>query len=56
MITEILKQIWELPWYKVLVIAMADDCIFFLKTWWFYVGIILIYMMFVFWYKGGRRR
>jgi len=46
---EILKQIYELPWYQVIVIAIADDVIVFLKIWPAYivlivVGIILIFL------------
>jgi len=37
---DILNMIWDLPWYKVLVIAAADDVILFIKLWWFYLIII----------------
>ena len=30
---EVLKQIWELPWYQVLIIAAADDAILLVKIW-----------------------
>jgi hypothetical protein len=30
---DILRSIWELPWYKVLVVAMADDVILAIKMW-----------------------
>lgn len=37
---DILERIWELPWYKVLVIAAADDVILFLKLWPVWLGIV----------------
>lgn len=39
---EILKQIWELPWYKVIAIAIMDDGILLLKTWWLWLGLIVL--------------
>jgi len=45
---EILESIWNLPWYKVLVIAAADDAILFLKMWWAIVLIVLV-GMFIAW-------
>jgi len=46
---EILEMIWDLPWYKVLVIAVVDDAILFLKIWWLYciifLAIAIIYIM-----------
>jgi len=42
MIGEIINAIWQLPWYKVIVIAFVDDIIFVLKTWWLYLVLILI--------------
>jgi len=38
----ILERIWELPWYKVLVIAVIDDVILFVKLWPAYVALIII--------------
>jgi len=48
---EILKQIWELPWYEVLVIAAADDAILFVKIWPVYVVITIIWLIIVLWRK-----
>ena len=42
MMGEIIQQIWELPWYKVLIIAAADDVILFLKLWPFWVFVIVV--------------
>lgn len=39
---EILNGIWNLPWYKVLIVAAADDVIFLLKVWPVYILAILI--------------
>ena len=32
-IIEIVKQIWQLPWYKIVAVAMIDDALVFLKLW-----------------------
>ena len=37
---EIIEQIWELPWYKVLFIAIVDDLILAVKLWPLYIVII----------------
>lgn len=37
---KILEQIWDLPWYKVLVITAADDVILFIKLWPLYIAMI----------------
>ena len=39
---EIIEQIWELPWYKVLLIAVVDDLILAVKLWPLYVVLIVI--------------
>jgi len=36
-VDEIIAEIWELPWYKVMVIAAKDDGILFIKTWWLWI-------------------
>ena len=41
-IGNILDAIWNLPWHKVLVIAIADDAILFLKLWWLWAIILII--------------
>ena len=48
---DILKQIWELPWYEVLVIAACDDAILFVKLWPVYVFVILMYIIIILWKK-----
>jgi len=45
---EILKQIYELPWYQVIAIAIADDAIVFLKIWPAYIALIIIIVIFFF--------
>ncbi len=54
-VDEIIAEIWELPWHKVLVVALKDDGILFVKTWWFWgsIGIIsLSGWLFVKWWDG----
>lgn len=41
---DIISQIWELPWYKVLVIAAADDVILFIKLWPVYIVLLIIFI------------
>lgn len=59
---DILEQIWELPWYKVLVVAVADDVILFLKLWPVYltifgVGVVSVIGYFVYkWHKSKKRK
>jgi len=38
----ILGQIWELPWYQVMIIAAADDVMVFFKLWWLWLIIIVV--------------
>ena len=33
MTNEVIKQIWNLPWYSVMKIAFIDDLILFVKLW-----------------------
>ena len=42
---DILEKIWELPWYKILVIAVADDVILFLKLWWLWLTILIVVVL-----------
>lgn len=37
---EIIAQIWQLSWYQVLVIAIADDVILIVKLWPVWAGIL----------------
>jgi len=43
-ITEILGKLWEMPWYKVLIIAAADDAILFIKIWPAYLALLVVYV------------
>ena len=40
----IIDAIWQLPWYKVLIIAVADDAIFLVKLWplWGLIALIIV--------------
>ena len=54
---EIINQIWQLPWYKVFIIAVADDAILFIKLWPAWVGLIICGLAVAIWldrkgYKG----
>jgi len=48
---EITKLIWELPWYKVLLLAVVDDVIATIKLWPFWLGIIILILILVFLHK-----
>lgn len=48
-IFDILDTIWKMPWYKVMVIAVADDVILFLKLWPLYIGVILFFILWYWW-------
>ena len=39
---DILEAVWNLPWYKVLVVAVADDAILFLKIWWLWLAFMVV--------------
>jgi len=41
-VTEIIAQIWALPFWQVMVIAMADDLILLVRAWPFYVWVIVL--------------
>ena len=45
----IIEAIWQLPWYKVLWIAIVDDFIFLVKTWPFWVIIFILVIYFFQW-------
>ena len=39
---QIIEAMWELPWYKVMIIALVDDFMIFIKLWpWLILGVIL---------------
>ncbi len=44
---EILSEIWALPWYKVFIIAVADDAILFVKIWPAWLGLIILCVIIV---------
>jgi len=41
----ILKQIWDLPWYKVIAVAIMDDGLVFLKLWPLWIILILVVIL-----------
>jgi len=43
---EIIDLIWDLPWYKVFIIAVVDDAIFILKLWPLWV-VLCGFMLFI---------
>jgi len=45
---EILKQIYDLPWYKVIAIAIADDFIVLMKIWPFFIFLIIVVAVLLF--------
>ncbi len=38
-VDQILEQVWQLPWYDVFLVAVADDAIFIAKLWRFWIGL-----------------
>ena len=46
---DILTEIWELPWHKVLVIAVLNDAILFVKIWPAFVVLIVIWVSWYLW-------
>ena len=49
---QIIDAIWKLPWYKVLYIAMIDDGIALLKSWWFFLIIGIIVAIIFLWFDN----
>ena len=41
-IGEVINMIWNMPWYKVLVIAAADDVIVLIKLWPLWVALLAV--------------
>lgn len=41
-VIEIISHIMELPWYKVIYIALIDDIIVIFKLWWFWLSLGII--------------
>jgi len=46
---EIIRQIWALPWYKVVAIAIIDDGLVFAKLWWLWLGFFALAIAFLKW-------
>ena len=46
MTEQIIKQIWTLPWYKVMKIAFMDDVIFLVKIWPVLIILFLIALLY----------
>jgi hypothetical protein len=45
---QIIEQIWNLPWYQVIKIAIYDDFIVMCKIWPVYILLLLIFIPFIF--------
>ena len=45
MIDSILKQIWELPWYKVLIVPIVDCFVLLLGLWPVYLTIFGLFIL-----------
>ncbi len=41
-VNELLKELWQLPWYKSLYVSVIDDFMTFIKLWWIWVGMIIL--------------
>ena len=52
---DILKSIWALPWYKVLVVSIADDLILAVRLWPILVPAIAVAVCFVLSKRRKRR-
>ncbi len=37
---EIIKEIWQLKWWEIFIIASIDDIFFMVKAWFLWVGLI----------------
>ena len=46
---EIIDAIWNLPWYKVLWVAVVDDVIIMLKLWPLWLGLGIICFLLAWW-------
>lgn len=42
---EIIRAIWELPWYQVLWVAIVDDLILLIKLWPLALGAIIFVVL-----------
>jgi len=43
---QVIEQIWNLPWYQVLKVAVYDDFIVLCKIWPAYVLLVLLMLLF----------
>lgn len=50
-IDPIIEAIWELPWYKVLYIAVVDDFILAAKIWPFWIAVGAYAVFKILWYQ-----
>ena len=53
--SEIIKILWTLPWYKVAWIGIVNQLIFFTKTWFVWLVLILIAIFYEF-VKGRTKK
>ncbi len=46
---DVLGQVWNLPWYKAIIVAIGDDVIVFLKLWplWLVMIVASIVLLFI---------
>ena len=57
----IIDAIWQLPWYKILIVAIVDDAILIMKLWplWLVITVILVLRFLYDWWDckwGAKRR
>lgn len=56
----IIDAIWQLPWYQILIVAIADDAILIMKVWplWVLIAVIIgLRFAYTWWdYKWGVKR
>ncbi len=55
-VDEIVAEIWQLPWYEVFIIAVKDDGIFYLKTWWLWIPLWVVVFASLLWGSRDRRK
>lgn len=57
----IIDAIWQLPWYKVLIVAVADDAMLLIKLWplWSVIAVMFVLRVLYTWWDhkwGAKRR
>jgi len=50
---EVLEAIWNLPWYKVVIVATVDDFILLVKLWPLWVALVGIAILLVIFRSKG---